>query len=102
MEAPPVEPAAPPPPAVPALTIVVDPGHGGVETGAEHYPLIVGLHAAWLAGLWWLAWDRPASLPWLAVYVVLQGLRIWILASLGRRWTTRVMVRPGAMLRATS
>ncbi|PYQ34526.1 MAG: hypothetical protein DMF55_09255 [Acidobacteria bacterium] len=34
VEAPPVEPAAPPPPAVPALTIVVDPGHGGTETGA--------------------------------------------------------------------
>ena len=34
VEAPPVEPAAPPPPAAPALTIVVDPGHGGTETGA--------------------------------------------------------------------
>ena len=30
-----------------------------------------------------LAWDRPASLPWLALYAVLQGLRIWTLASLG-------------------
>src|SRR4029453_17671599 len=33
---------------------------GAVESGAEHYPIIVGLHAAWLAGLWWMAWDRPA------------------------------------------
>ena len=30
----PVEPAAPAPAAVPLLTIVVDPGHGGTETGA--------------------------------------------------------------------
>ena len=34
VEAPPIEPSAPPPPPVPALTIVVDPGHGGTETGA--------------------------------------------------------------------
>ena len=35
---------------------------GAVETGAEHYPLIVILHAAWLAGLWLLAWNRPTNL----------------------------------------
>ncbi|RAK61240.1 hypothetical protein DJ021_16235 [Phenylobacterium hankyongense] len=68
---------------------------GAVETGAEHYPIIVGLHAAWLAGLWALAWNRPASLPWLAVYIVLQGLRIWVLASLRDRWTTRIITLPG-------
>lgn len=71
---------------------------GAVESGAEHYPVLVGLHAAWLAGLWWWAWDRPADLAWLAVYVVLQGLRIWTLLSLGDRWTTRIIVLPGAPL----
>lgn len=68
---------------------------GGVESGAAHYPLIVGLHAAWLGGLWVLAWDRPVSLPWLAAYIVLEGLRIWVLASIGRRWTTRIITVPG-------
>ena len=34
VEAPAIEPAAPPPPPVPSLTIVIDPGHGGAETGA--------------------------------------------------------------------
>jgi N-acetylmuramoyl-L-alanine amidase len=34
VEAPPIEPAAPPPAARPAITIVLDPGHGGGETGA--------------------------------------------------------------------
>lgn len=71
---------------------------GAVETGAEHYPLIVGLHAAWLIGLWVLAWDRAPSLPLLAVYVALQGLRIWTMASLGARWTTRIITLPGAPL----
>lgn len=71
---------------------------GGVERGAEHYPLIVSLHAAWLGGLWVLAWDRPANLAWLAVYLVLQGLRAWVLLSLGSRWTTRIIVVPGETL----
>jgi len=68
---------------------------GGVETGQEHYPLIVGLHTAWLAGLWWLGWNEPADLAWLAVYALLQGLRAWTLLTLGSRWTTRIITVPG-------
>ena len=71
---------------------------GGVERGAGHYPLIVGLHAAWLAGLWFLAWDRPANLAWLGVFAGLQALRAWVIATLGERWTTRIIVLPGAPL----
>jgi methyltransferase len=71
---------------------------GGVEHGAWHYPLIVVLHATWLAGLWLLAWDRPVSLLWLGVYVVLQAGRAWVLASLGPRWTTRIIAVPGERL----
>jgi methyltransferase len=71
---------------------------GGVERAAEHYPLIVGLHAAWLGGLWLLAWDRPVNLAWLAVYVVLQAGRAWVLATLGGRWTTRIIAVPGETL----
>jgi methyltransferase len=71
---------------------------GGVEHAAAHYPVIVALHAAWLAGLWALAWDRPANLAWLAVYLVLQALRAWILMTLGARWTTRIIVVPGEAL----
>jgi methyltransferase len=75
-------------------------GRGGREVGAEHYPLIVALHAAWLGGLWFLAADRPVSLPWLAVFVALQAGRVWVLASLGERWTTRIIVLPEAPLKA--
>lgn len=67
---------------------------GGIEVGAGHYPLIVALHTAWLAGLWVLAWNRPINLLLLGIFVVLQGLRIWVLASLGERWTTRIIVVP--------
>jgi methyltransferase len=71
---------------------------GAHEAGAAHYPLVVALHAAWLGGLWWLAWNRPIVWPWLVVFLVLQALRVWVLASLGARWTTRIIVLPGAPL----
>ena len=71
---------------------------GAVEVGARHYPLIVGLHGAWLAGLWALGWDQPVSLAWLALFIVLQLLRVWVIATLGERWTTRIVVLPGASL----
>ncbi len=69
---------------------------GAREEAPGHYPLIVLLHAAWLLGLWWLAWQAPVNLFWLAVFVVLQGLRIWVLVTLGERWTTKIVVLPGA------
>jgi methyltransferase len=68
------------------------------EVAPGHYPLIVLLHAAWLLGLWWLAFDAPVSWSWLAAFVVLQGLRVWVLLTLGERWTTRIIVLPGAPL----
>jgi methyltransferase len=74
---------------------------GAYEVGASHYPLIVGLHAVWLAGLWYLAvWQgpRPVDGLWIGVFVALQLLRIWVMASLGARWTTRIIVLPGAPL----
>jgi len=69
---------------------------GGVEFGASHYPLIVALHALWLVGLWLLGSDRPVVWWWLVAFIVLQVCRLWVIASLGRRWTTRVIVLPGA------
>ena len=77
---------------------------GAYEVGAGHYPLIVLLHAAWLAGLWYLAvWRGPATVewPWLGVFAVLQLLRLWVIATLGPRWTTRIIVLPGAPLVTT-
>ena len=71
---------------------------GAVESGAEHYRFIVALHAAWLIGLWLLAWDRPVNLPLLLLFVLLQAGRVWVIATLGRRWTTRILTLPGEPL----
>jgi methyltransferase len=71
---------------------------GAAEYGAWHYPLIVALHAAWLVSLWVAALGRPVSLFWLILFAILQGLRLWVLTTLGARWTTRIIVLPGAPL----
>ena len=71
---------------------------GAHEYGAAHYPLIVLVHAMWLITLWWLAPTRPVSIVWLAVFVLIEIARIWVLVSLGPRWTTRIIVLPGAPL----
>lgn len=74
---------------------------GAVEHAAGHYPLIVALHAVWLAGLWYLAWGAPVNLGWLAIFAALQVLRVWVLATLGARWTTRIIVLPSVPLVAS-
>ena len=71
---------------------------GAREHGPEHYWLLVTLHAAWLTGLWLMAVQKPVSLPWLAAFVALQGLRLWVLLALRERWTTRIVVVPAAPL----
>jgi methyltransferase len=71
---------------------------GAREVGAGHYPYMVLLHTVWLAGLWVMAPDRPVNLAWFAVFVVLQLLRVWVLATLKERWTTRIIVLPDAAL----
>ena len=71
---------------------------GAVEHAPGHYPLIVLLHTAWLVGLWALAWSSPINTLWLVVFLLLQVLRVWVLATLGPRWTTRIIVQPGASL----
>jgi methyltransferase len=71
---------------------------GGIEYGHSHLPLMILLHAAWLAGLWFFAYDRPVEPFFLALFVVLQMARYWVLATLGRRWTIRIIVIPGERL----
>lgn len=71
---------------------------GAVEVGAGHYPLLVAMHAAWLMTLWIYGYDQPVALIPLVAFIGLQGLRCWVLATLGSRWTTRIIVLPGAPL----
>lgn len=71
---------------------------GAREEGADHYPWLVAFHAAWLLGLWIFGPGQEVQPFWLAVFLVLQGLRAWVLLTLGRRWTTRILVVPGEKL----
>ncbi|HMA14256.1 MAG TPA: isoprenylcysteine carboxylmethyltransferase family protein [Kiloniellaceae bacterium] len=72
---------------------------GGQESGAGHYPLLVGLHALWLISLAiFVPADQPPHWWLLALFAVLQALRLWVLASLGPFWTTRVITLPGVPL----
>jgi methyltransferase len=71
---------------------------GAREHAPGHYPLIVALHVLWLASLWWLAPARPIEGFWLGLFVLIEIARVWVLASLGSRWTTRIIVMPDAPL----
>ncbi len=75
--------------------------NGAFEVSPGHYPFIVLLHALWLAGLWYLGWNQPLNLFWLFFFLALQISRVWVLATLGKRWTTRIIVMPGSPLVAT-
>lgn len=72
--------------------------NGGIEVSSGHYPLIVLFHAIWLGGLWYMVWGEVVSWPWAFAYLVLQAARGWIIAALGSRWTTRIIVVPGETL----
>jgi methyltransferase len=70
---------------------------GAVEVDPRGYPWFVALHGAWLASLFLVVpADAAPSWPLLAIFAVLQLGRLWVIATLGGRWTTRVMVLPGA------
>jgi len=71
---------------------------GAIEHSPGHYPLIVAVHMGWILSLVYLGWDQAIQWGWLAAYAVLQVLRVWILTSLGRRWTTRIITVPGETL----
>ena len=68
---------------------------GAVEVARGHYPMIVALHTAWLAMLWFYGVSQPVNQVWLSVFFGLQVARVWVLTTLGARWTTRIIVVPG-------
>ena len=71
---------------------------GAIETGASHYPVMVALHGSWLLGLWWFGFGAEVIWPFVVLYGLLQMFRLWILFTLGRRWTTRILTVPGEQL----
>ena len=78
---------------------------GAYEVAAGHYPLIVR-PARRVAGAGFgislsMTGSDIVSWPWLGAFVILQALRVWVIATLGPRWTTRIIVLPGAPLVAS-
>jgi methyltransferase len=71
---------------------------GAVEVAGGHYPLMVAVHTTWLIALWGFGHDQPIKLVALLFYLVLQVLRVWVMRTLGPRWTTRIIVLPEAPL----
>lgn len=72
---------------------------GAVEVGAAHYPLFILLHASWLAAIAIVTpWTMVPNLGWLGLYLLLQLGRLWVIATLGRFWTTRIITLPATPL----
>ncbi len=72
---------------------------GGVEIGRGHYLPIVLLHSGWLVVLFVRTPADAAVNLWLIVFfVLLQVGRVWVIASLGRYWTTRIITVQDAPL----
>lgn len=72
---------------------------GGIEFGAGHYRFMILLHMAWLMAVLWLI-PAPVVIHWgwLAVFLALQAMRVWVIATLGPYWTTRIITVPRAPL----
>lgn len=73
---------------------------GAVEVGASHYPFMVTLHTCWVLCLVLFGYDQPVIWAWLGLFAVLQIFRVWILATLGERWTTRIIILDEPLVRA--
>lgn len=65
---------------------------GGREVARNYYPVVAVTHLAWIAGLFLLVpSDATIRVPLLALYLALQVARYWIIGTLGRYWTHRII-----------
>ena len=71
---------------------------GAFEVAPRHYPFVVAVHAGWLISLWIFGHDQPLNAIALLLYLALQGFRLWVMWTLGARWTTRIIILPGEPL----
>ena len=58
---------------------------------------MVALHATWLCSLWYFGWNHGVAPLFLGLFVMLQFGRVWVLRTLGDRWTTRIIIVPNAV-----
>lgn len=68
-----------------------------IEAGASYYPVVATTHLGWIAALFLLVpVEASMSMPLFAVFLLLQVARYWIIGSLGRFWTHRIITLPAA------
>lgn len=74
---------------------------GGYEVGTNHYPYMVAIHIGFFISLIieFMVFAQTVSRFWVLLFVLfisLQIMRAWVIASLGRFWNTKILVLPGA------
>jgi methyltransferase len=72
---------------------------GGREIGGDYYSVVAMTHLAWIASLAFLISPQASTVwPLIGYYFVLQIARYWIITSLGRSWTHRIITVESAPL----
>lgn len=70
---------------------------GAREASSAYYPVVAATHLTWIASLGFLVpSEAPIIWPLLGYYLALQVVRYWVIASLGRFWTHRIITLPEA------
>ncbi len=70
---------------------------GGREAGRDYYPVVAITHLAWIAAIFLLI-SPTANVIWplAGLYLLLQGVRYWVIGTLGRYWTHRIITLEAA------
>lgn len=70
---------------------------GAVEAGRSYYPVVAVTHLAWIASIFFLVpAEAPVIWPLLVFFLLLQIVRYWVIGTLGRYWTHRIITLPEA------
>jgi methyltransferase len=65
---------------------------GGREAGRDYYPVVAITHLGWIAAIFLLIPSTaPVIWPLALLYLLLQVVRYWIIGTLGRYWTHRII-----------
>ena len=66
---------------------------GAVEAGRDYYPVVAVAHLAWIASIFFLIPAARAGHLAVAgaVSLLLQIVRYWVIGTLGRYWTHRII-----------
>lgn len=64
---------------------------GAREAGRHFYPVVAIAHLGWIAAIFLLIpADAEVNVFLALVYLMLQGVRYWVIATLGAFWTHRI------------